>query len=108
MSLPSLNAICRPLLEAISDGEQYDIEDVAAGLVDRMGIPPEEAERRTRRGRQTLFTNRVWWVKSYLARAGLVELTGPRMMRITDEGRGAVLELELGAASGSGRRWAAR
>ena len=38
-------------------------------------------------GRQTTFANRVHWAKSYLGKAGLVELTKRAHFQITDRGR---------------------
>jgi len=37
--------------------------------------------------RQTTFANRVHWAKSYLGKAGLIELTRRAHFRITDPGR---------------------
>ena len=44
-------------------------------------------------GRQTTFVNRVHWSKSYLGKAGLVDLTGRGRFAITDRGREALAAL---------------
>ena len=73
------------------------LEDAAAGetrvgatverLADRFGLTPEQRADLLPSKRQTTFANRVHWAKSYVGKAGLVELTKRGHFAITDAGR---------------------
>ncbi|XKH34045.1 restriction endonuclease [Azospirillum doebereinerae] len=56
-------------------------------LAEEFTLSPEERSHLLPSGRQTTFANRVHWAKSYLGKAGLVELTRRAYFRITDRGR---------------------
>jgi hypothetical protein len=90
VTLPPFHMLYGPLLSAISDGAEHSVDEAAAELTKKLEIAPEDAARRTKQGGHTLFENRVAWAKSYLSKAGLVRLTGPETMQITDDGRTAL------------------
>nr|WP_301311706.1 restriction endonuclease [Azospirillum lipoferum] len=75
-----------PVLRAAADGE-VRITDIVERLADEFGLSQEERAHLLPSGRQTTFANRVHWAKSYLGKAGLVELTRRAHFRITDRGR---------------------
>jgi restriction system protein len=56
-------------------------------LAIEFALSAEERSHLLPSGRQTTFANRVHWAKSYLAKAGLVELTKRAHFRITEQGR---------------------
>jgi restriction system protein len=74
-----------PTLQSI--GRRYD-EISISGLEDEVSkalkITPEERQLRLPSGNQTLFANRLNWARSYLSKAGLIELG---YCRATDRGR---------------------
>ena len=75
MSVPSFQQLMLPALQTI--GQRYD-EISIAGLEEEVGkalrISPEERQVRLPSGNQTLFGNRLNWARSYLSKAGLIEL----------------------------------
>ena len=75
-----------PVLKIAAEGE-VRIGDVVNRLADELGLSPEDRAQLVPSGRQTTFSNRVHWAKTYLAKAGLVELTKRAHFRITDRGR---------------------
>nr|WP_249209346.1 restriction endonuclease [Magnetospirillum sulfuroxidans] len=75
-----------PVLRVAAEGEQR-ISDVVARLAGEFALSPEERSTLLPSGRQTTFANRVHWAKSYLGKAGLIELTRRAHFRITDRGR---------------------
>ncbi|WP_448189347.1 winged helix-turn-helix domain-containing protein [Azospirillum sp. sgz301742] len=75
-----------PVLRAAADGE-VRITDIVELLADEFALSPDERAHLLPSGRQTTFANRVHWAKSYLGKAGLVELTRRAHFRITDRGR---------------------
>jgi restriction system protein len=90
-----------PALQTI--GQRYD-EISIAGLEDEVGkalrISVEERQLRLPSGNQTLFANRLNWARSYLSKAGLIELPRRGYCRATDRGREllaeGVSEIDLG------------
>jgi formylglycine-generating enzyme required for sulfatase activity len=75
-----------PVLRSAAKGE-VRISDVAEKLADEFGLSVEERSHLLPSGRQTTFSSRVHWAKSYLGKAGLVELTKRAHFRATEDGR---------------------
>lgn len=86
MAIPDYQTLMLPVLRVAAEGEQR-ISDVVARLADEFALSPEERSTLLPSGRQTTFANRVHWAKSYLGKAGLIELTRRAHFRITDRGR---------------------
>jgi restriction system protein len=101
MGVPSFQQLMLPALQTI--GQRYD-EISIAGLEDEVGkalrISAEERKLRLPSGNQTLFANRLNWARSYLSKAGLIELPRRGYCRATDRGREllaeGVSEIDLG------------
>ena len=93
MSVPSFQQLMLPALQTI--GQRYD-EISIAGLEEEVGkalrISPEERQVRLPSGNQTLFGNRLNWARSYLSKAGLIELPRRGYCRATDRGRELLAE----------------
>ena len=65
-----------PVLRAATvKNEEVRISDVIAKLAEDFALTSDELSQLLPSGRQTTFSNRVHWAKSYLGKAGLVELT---------------------------------
>jgi restriction system protein len=75
-----------PVLKVAADGE-IRIGDAVERLIVVFGLSTEEKSQLLPSGRQTTFANRVHWAKSYLGKAGLIELTRRAHFSITDRGR---------------------
>jgi restriction system protein len=90
-----------PTLQTI--GRRYD-EISISGLEDEVSkaikITVEDRQLRLPSGNQTLFANRLNWARSYLSKAGLIELPRRGYCRVTDRGREllseGVSEIDLG------------
>jgi restriction system protein len=101
MSVPSFQQLMLPALQTI--GQRYD-EISIAGLEEEVGkalrISSEERQVRLPSGNQTLFGNRLNWARSYLSKAGLIELPRRGYCRATDRGREllaeGLIEIDLG------------
>lgn len=73
MSVPDFQTLMLPVLtEAAQD--EVRIGDVVERLADKFGLSSEDRSHLLPSGRQTNFANLVHWAKSYLGKAGLVEL----------------------------------
>jgi restriction system protein len=86
MSIPDYQSLMLPVLEASSRGE-VRIGEVAEHLAQTLGLSPEERSELLPSGKQTVFSNRVHWAKSYLSKAHLVEITRRGYFRITSRGQ---------------------
>jgi restriction system protein len=86
VSIPDFQTLMLPVLRVAAEGE-IRISEAVEKLTVEFGLSPEERSHLLPSGRQTTFSNRVQWAKSYLGKAGLVELTKRGHFRITDQGR---------------------
>lgn len=75
-----------PVLVAASDTE-VRIGDVVERLALQLHLTPEERAQLLPSGKQALFANRVHWAKTYLNKAGLVEITRRGHFKITERGK---------------------
>jgi len=93
MSVPSFQQLMLPALQTI--GQRYD-EISIAGLEDEvvktLRISPEERNIMLPSGNQRLISNRLNWARSYLSKAGLIELPRRGYCRATDRGRELLAE----------------
>jgi restriction system protein len=85
MAIPDYQSLMLPVLAASSTGE-VSIRAVIEQLADQLGLSPEERSELLPSGKQTVFSNRVHWAKTYLAQAGLVENTRRGHFAITSRG----------------------
>lgn len=87
MAIPDFQTLMLPVLKAAAGGGEVRIGDVVDILADEFALTDEERAHRVPSKQQTTFGNRVSWAKSYLSKAGLVELTRRAHFRITETGR---------------------
>lgn len=87
--IPDYQSLMRPVLEKAAQGE-VRISDVVDTLSKDMGLTESEIEELLPSGKQTTFSNRVHWAKTYLKQAGLVRSTRRAHFVITDIGRAAL------------------
>lgn len=86
MAIPDFQTLMLPVLHSAASSE-VKISDVVDLLADEFRLTPEERSELLPSGKQTTFANRVHWAKSYLGKAGLVELTRRAHFHITERGR---------------------
>jgi hypothetical protein len=86
MPIPDYQTLMLPVLKAASRSE-VRISSVVDLLADEFGFTATERGELLPSGKQTSFSNRVHWAKSYLSKAQLVELTRRAHFTITARGR---------------------
>ncbi|NOT58310.1 MAG: hypothetical protein HOP18_27210 [Deltaproteobacteria bacterium] len=74
MPIPDYQSLMLPVLESSTKGE-VRIGEVIDQLANQLGLTPEERTELVSSGKQTVFSNRVHWAKTYLNKAQLVEIT---------------------------------
>lgn len=89
--VPNYQALMRPVLECAAHGE-VAIGDVVDQLADRLDLTEDECNELLPSGKQTRFSNRVHWAKSYLKQADLVKATKRGHFAITDRGKTALAD----------------
>ena len=86
MAVPDYQSLMLPVLLASAEGE-IRISDAVDKLAQKLGFTPEERADLLPSGKQTMFSNRVHWAKTYLGKAGLLESTRRGHLKITPRGQ---------------------
>jgi restriction system protein len=89
MSIPDFQTLMLPLLKLAADKE-WRISDAVERLAEDFKLSQEERTLLIPSGRQTTFSNRVAWAKSYLIKAGLLKPTKRAHFCISEQGRGVL------------------
>jgi restriction system protein len=90
MSIPGFQDLMLPLVRLASDGDEHSIRTAIDELADELQLTEDELADLLPSGRQRTFHNRVHWAKTFLTKAGLLEISRRGWFRITDRGRGAL------------------
>ncbi len=86
MAVPGFQTWFTPFLKALSDGQVHLITDLYQELADQMKLTPEDKKELLPSGKQQTYKNRIGWARTYLSKAGLVEVPNRGECRITSEG----------------------
>ena len=86
MAIPDFQTLMLPVLRA-SAKEEVKISEVVGVLGAQLGLTEAELSELLPSGKQSTFANRVNWAKSYLGKAGLIQLTRRGHFVISDRGR---------------------
>ena len=86
MTVPNFQDLTLPVLESAAD-QEVRVTEVVEKLADRLQLSVADRTQLLPSGRQTVLANRIGWAKTYLSKAGLLELTRRAYFRITEEGR---------------------
>ena len=86
MAVPGFQKWFTPFLNALSDGQVHLITDLYQELADQMKLTPEDKKELLPSGKQQTYKNRIGWARTYLSKAGLVEVPNRGECRITSEG----------------------
>lgn len=86
MSVPDYQSLMLPVLKQSEAGE-VRIGDVVDQLAKDLKLSDGDLAELIPSGKQTTFSNRVHWAKSYLKQAGLVEATKRAHFRISERGK---------------------
>lgn len=89
--IPDFQTLMLPVLRSSANGE-VRISEVVDQLADEFHLSQEERSLLLPSGKQARFANRVNWAKSYLGKAGLVELTKRAYFRISQRGRDVLVQ----------------
>ena len=91
--LPSFQELMLPILRTL--GRRHEETSIAAledEVFKSLRIPAGERARMQPSGNHTVYANRLNWARTYLAKAGLIELPRRGWCRATDRGRALLAE----------------
>ncbi len=92
MTIPDYQSVMFPLLRLVADGEEHVSDEYIEALANHFQVAPDERRELLPSGRQPIFVNRVGWAATYLSKAGPLERTGRKRVRITERGRRALAQ----------------
>lgn len=90
--IPDYQSLMLPLLKYIKSGETYQIQYVIEDLANYFHITEDEKRELLESGRQTIFSNRVGWARTYLKQAGLIRYPFRTHIAITEAGKQVLSE----------------
>jgi restriction system protein len=79
-----------PLLGVVKDGNPMSLADIKDAMCIRFSLTEDERREMIPSGRQTVINNRVGWARTYLNKAGLLEIPERGKVRITPRGLDAL------------------
>ncbi|HIF9209970.1 TPA: restriction endonuclease [Photobacterium damselae] len=90
--IPNYQVFMRPFLEIANaaGGHEVKLRDVIDQLAESFQLTEDEREERLPSGKQTVLDNRIGWARTYLTKAGLLEVTRRAHFVITERGREAI------------------
>lgn len=90
--IPTYQQFMRPFLEIAhtANGSEVKLRDVINKLAVKFNITEDEMVETLPSGKQSILDNRVGWARTYLTKAGLLDVTRRAHFVITDRGKEAL------------------
>ena len=86
MSIPDYQALMLPVLKFAGDRKEHSLREMTDKLARELRLTESERKVLLPSGRETTFSNRVGWARTYLKKAGLLKLTRWGYVCITERG----------------------
>jgi restriction system protein len=86
MAIPDYQTIMLPLLRLAGDKKEHSLRETIERLASEFKLTDIEKKELLPSGRQEVLDNRVGWARTYLKKAGLIEITRWGYFRITERG----------------------
>ena len=87
MAIPDYQTFMLPLLQLAEDGKEHKLSKAIEVLSDKFNLSEEEKETLLPSGTQTIIYNRVGWARTYLHKAGLLNIPKRGYFQITVRGK---------------------
>jgi len=84
--IPGFQKFMLPLLKFVSDKKEHSTNEALEYIALEFNLTEEQQNEWLPSGNQKVFSNRVFWAKSYLKMAGLIENTKRAHFKITERG----------------------
>ncbi|MEC1108542.1 restriction endonuclease [Bacillus velezensis] len=86
MTIPGYQEFMYPFLKILSDKKEHRLQDLYVKLAEELNLSEEDAEKLLPSGNQKVLHNRIGWVRTYLSKAGLIDIVRRGVFQITSEG----------------------
>ena len=90
--IPDYQSIMLPLLTHVSNGNEYKLNDLIETLSMQFGLSESEKKELLPSGQSFIFSNRVGWARTYLKKAGLLDVPKRGSVVITKRGKDVLNE----------------
>lgn len=90
MAVPKYNELMPYVIRALGDGKIHTTKELVAYCVDELKISEEDQQEMLPSNRQTVLVNRVSWAKTYMQKAGLIDIPKRGQYVLTAEGMKAL------------------
>lgn len=84
--IPRFYEMFKPMLEFLKDGKVHSMVEVKEYIANYFNLSEKEKNEMLPGGSETRLNNRVYWARTYLAKAGLVEIPERGKAKITERG----------------------
>lgn len=86
MAVPDFQSFFYPFLKMSSDSKEHSLVEVRDFMTEYFSLSESDKSEKVPSGTQTKFDNRIYWTKSYFAKAKLIDLTKRAHFIITERG----------------------
>lgn len=86
MPIPDFQTLMPVLLDHLGDLQEHSDNEITRSLAEYFGLSPEERARFQPGADKKVFVERIDWVKAELEMAGLIAVSRPGVMIITEQG----------------------
>lgn len=90
MSVPKYNEFFQPIMEYMEDENIHNIKELRDFCCKYYNLTEQDLKLTVPSKKQSLFYNRVFWAKTYLVKAGLIESVSRAQYCLTDRGKEAI------------------
>ena len=90
MSVPKYNEFFQPIMEYMKDENIHNIKELRDFCCKYYNLTEQDLKLTVPSKKQSLFYNRVFWAKTYLVKAGLIESVSRAQYCLTDRGKEAI------------------
>ncbi len=87
MPIPKYFQMYNSFLRSLSDGQKHAFSDTKNQVIRDFNLSEADLAELLPSGRQSVFTNRIGWCRTYLKKAGLIESPSRAHFIITDAGK---------------------
>jgi len=87
MAVPAFNDYLLPVLSYTADGAEHAISELVEAIAKHFNLSEADIAEMLPSGTQARHQNRVYWARTYLAKAGLLDAVGRGRFRITARGQ---------------------
>jgi restriction system protein len=87
VAVPAFNDYLLPVLRHTEDGAEHTVSELTEAIAKHFALTTEDLAEILPSGAQPRHQNRVYWARTYLTKAGLLEAVGRGRVRITPRGK---------------------